>query len=142
MPEMREYRQFGARYMLMNALSVIVFVPLFIYLWGGVSAGRFDVWFWVAVGVFVGGAVFGLWWQAYRARRMTCPAMRNVADPCGHAPSRPTDQFRLHTLRRGMGHRITSARRLTCRQPRRRDMKEPVYSCNGLICSLKTVDLS
>ncbi len=73
MPTIREYRRFGTRYMLTNAASVTPFVAVFIFIWRRADSGPFDRWFWLATALFVVGAIFGLWWQAYRSRRMICP---------------------------------------------------------------------
>lgn len=63
--------------MLTNALSVLPFVGVFIFLWWRISRGRLDMWFCSAVIVFVAGAIFGLWWQNYRARHMKCPQCKS-----------------------------------------------------------------
>lgn len=90
MPEIRKYRRFGARYMLLNVVSVLPFVPVFIFMWHRASSGRFDTWFWLATGLFGVGGVFGLWWQARRSRRMNCPQCGALIVRTDHpAPNQP-----------------------------------------------------
>jgi hypothetical protein len=84
MPEMREYRRFGSRYMLLNALSMLPFIPVFIFIWIRAQAMNLDFWLWIASGIFLAGAVFGLWWQWYRSRRMVCPKCGSFILRKGH----------------------------------------------------------
>jgi len=59
--------------MLLNALSMAPFVPLFIFAWIRASRGIWDAWTWAAMGIFLAGAVLGLFWQYRRHIRMRCP---------------------------------------------------------------------
>jgi hypothetical protein len=90
MPEVRQYRRFGARYMLANILSMVPFVPVFVFICLRASSGNFDSWFWLATGFFILGALFGLRWQAYRSRRMICPHCGDLILRTNHpAPNQP-----------------------------------------------------
>ena len=73
MTTVREYRRFGTRYLLINVLTLLPFVPIFAFTFWRVSSGVWDLWTWTGIGIFVLGAVFGLWFQHRRATRFVCP---------------------------------------------------------------------
>lgn len=49
--------------MLLKVVSMLPFLPVFIFIWMRVAAGIWDPLTWAAIGVFVAGGLFGLWWQ-------------------------------------------------------------------------------
>ena len=76
--------------MLANAASVLPFVPVFFFMWNRASSGNLDIWFWFSAGIFAAGAVFGLWWQARRSRRMNCPQCGTLIFRTSHpGPNQP-----------------------------------------------------
>lgn len=70
--------------MLTNAASALPFVLVFTFMWFRLRSGRIDALFWSACALFVAGSVFGLWWQAYRSRRMICPQCGAMLFRSGH----------------------------------------------------------
>lgn len=69
----KEIHSFGLRYLLMNFLSMLPFIPVFIFMF--IRASN-DQWDWITFslfGLFGMGACFGLWWQSHRSSRFVCP---------------------------------------------------------------------
>jgi hypothetical protein len=71
--DIREHRRFGKRYLLINALTVLPFLPFFAFAFWRASAVGWDGWTWSGFGVFLLGAIFGLWYQHRRGTRFVCP---------------------------------------------------------------------
>jgi len=59
--------------MIMNLLSMLPFVPVFIILWHRTSHGIWDDVTFLWTGIFILGAIFGLYWQKRRQNRLRCP---------------------------------------------------------------------
>lgn len=73
MPTQREYRRFGTHYILLNVLSMIPFIPVFVLTFMRAGKGIWDHWTWTGIAVFILGAIVGLVWQHRRGTRMRCP---------------------------------------------------------------------
>ena len=57
----------------MNILSMLPFIPVFAIIWVRASDNKMDWITYSLIGLFLVGAVFGLWWQNRRSTRFTCP---------------------------------------------------------------------
>ena len=73
MPTQREYRRFGTRYILLNILSMLPFIPVFVSTFMRAWKGIWDQWTFAGMTVFALGAIIGLIWQHRRGTRMRCP---------------------------------------------------------------------
>lgn len=71
----KDYRKYGYRYMVLNLLSMLPFIPVFVIF---VYRGKFDNIGISLTVVFVVGAVFGLAWQHRRHSRIRCPQCKDI----------------------------------------------------------------
>ena len=79
--ERRPYPEFGKKYMARNLFLFIPLAAVFFLMWR--RWGTFDVLFFLLIGLFVAGVLFGLVWDRRRLRSFRCPQ-------CGLAVSEPT----------------------------------------------------
>ena len=73
MTTQKNYKWFGYKYLILNALSIIPFVPVFIFLWQRTSQGIWDEVTFKWAGIFIMGGIVGLYWQTRRKNRFHCP---------------------------------------------------------------------
>ncbi len=74
----RKDHRAGYRYILVNILTMLPFIPLFVIAWRRGSSGIWDHWTWTCIVLFVLGAIFGLWYQRRRETRFRCPECRTL----------------------------------------------------------------